>query len=139
MAAVPRRIIVAIVFFAAVAFIVTSVALAVFRDKLFDFYMQRLDGWVEAGGDPQTVEAVVIESCGRLVMSQAGWFERVQLATTYRDEYAFRLDVCTKMTVNRLYKQPELEEPELVRMICGDTHPYHELLVRLCKHDGLRP
>jgi len=72
-------------------------------------------------------------------MTEAGWLERIQLSTFLRDELDFRVDVCTKMTANRVYKQPEFENPEGVKMICWDTHPYHRVFVRLCEHDGLRP
>jgi hypothetical protein len=59
--------------------------------------------------------------------------------TYLRDELDFRVDVCTKMTANRVYKQPEFEKPEIVKMICWDTNRYHRVFVRLCEHDGLRP
>jgi hypothetical protein len=45
--------------------------------------MHELDAWV-AAADPKTIQNVV-ESCGRLVMTQAGWFERIQLSTFLRD------------------------------------------------------
>jgi len=121
-----------------VSFIGFNVAIAAFRDRLFDLNVHRLDAWVEAGADPKAIQTVV-ENCGQLVMAQAGWFERIQLATYLRDELDFRVDVCTKMTANRVYKQPEFDNPEAVKMICWDTHPYHRVFVRLCEHAGLRP
>jgi hypothetical protein len=66
-----------------VGFIGFNVAIAAFRDRLFDLYMHELDAWV-AAADPKTIQNVV-ESCGRLVMTQAGWFERIQLSTFLRD------------------------------------------------------
>ncbi len=74
-----------------------------------------------------------------LVWTQAGAFERLELMTIYRDEFDFRVDVCTKMTVNRVYKQPEFENPEMVNTICADINPYHELFLRLCSRSGLQP
>jgi hypothetical protein len=88
--------------------------------------------------DPKTIQTIA-ENCGQLVMTEAGWFERIQLMTYLRDEFDFRVDVCAKMTANRVYKQPQFEDAELVKMICWDTHPYHRVFVRLCQHAGLRP
>ena len=120
-----------------VSFIGFNVAIAAFRDRLFDLNVHRLDAWV-AKPDPKAVQTVV-ENCGQLVMAQAGWFERIQLMTYLRDELDFRVDVCTKITANRVSKQPEFDNPEIVKMICWDPHPYHRVFVRLCEHAGLRP
>jgi hypothetical protein len=105
------------------------VAVSAFRDKLFDLYMHRLDAWVSNGGNFKTIQSEVVENCGELI----------QLSTFYRDEFDFRVDVCAKMTVNRVYKQPEFEKPEIVDTICDDKNPYHELFRRLCRRSGLRP
>lgn len=120
-------------------FVAYSGSMSIFRERLFDYYTQQLDDWVSSGGDVGVVQSQVIANCGKLVISQAGVFERLQLVTFYRDEFDFRVDVCLKMTVNRLYKQPEFEKPELVHMICDDPLPYHELFRRLCRRSGLRP
>jgi len=119
--------------------IVISLGMAAARERLFDLYMQRLDAWISAGGDIKTVQAEVVETCGKLILTQARWFERMQLMTFYRDELDFRVDVCTKLAANRLYPQPEFQKPELVTMICDDPNPYHELFRRLCRRSGLRP
>jgi hypothetical protein len=118
--------------------ILVTLALSVFRDRLFDLYMRKLDMWVSAGGDVTTVQSEVVETCGKMVLTQAGGFERMQLLTFYRDELDFRVDVCTKMTVNRLYVQPEFQKPILVAKICDNSDPYHELFRRLCVRSGLR-
>jgi hypothetical protein len=122
----------------ALVIVIISFAQAVFRDSFFDLYTKRLDAWVSTGGDIKTVQSEVLETCGKLVLTQAGAFERIQLLTFYRDEFDFRVDVCLKMTANRLYKQPEFEKPEMVTMICDDPRPYHELFNRLCRRSGLR-
>jgi hypothetical protein len=114
-------------------------AVSAFRDKLFDLYMHRLDTWVSNGGNLKTIQSEVVENCGQLILSQVGFVEDVQLSTFYRDEFDFRVDVCAKMTVNRLYKPPEFEKPEIVDTICDDKNPYHELFRRLCRRSGLRP
>ena len=108
------------------------------RTKLFDIYTGRLDAWVKNGGQIEVVQKQVVESCGMLVWTQARAFERLQLMTIYRDEFDFRVDVCTKMTVNRIHKQPEFEKPQIITLICDDTNPYHELFGRLCRKSGLR-
>jgi hypothetical protein len=116
-----------------------STVLAFSRDKLFNLYMSRLDAWVHDGGKVDAIQSQVVESCGKLIVTQAGAWERLQLLTFYRDEFDFRADVCTKMTTNRLYKQPEFEKPEIVKMICDNTDWYHEIFRRLCRRSGLRP
>jgi hypothetical protein len=118
--------------------ILITVTLAVFRDSLFDLYMRRLDSWASIGGDARTVQSELVETCGRLVLTQAGGFERMEFLTFARDEFDFRVDVCVKITANRLYKQPEFEKPEIVMLICDDPRPTHELFRRLCYRSGLR-
>jgi hypothetical protein len=121
-----RRIFGALICIIIVAFVGYEAAISAFRNKLFDLYVHRLDTWVKSGGNQNTIQTVV-NNCGRLILSQAGWFERLQLMTVDRDEFDFRVDVCTKLTVNRIYKQPEFEKPDIVRMICWDPHPYHRV------------
>jgi hypothetical protein len=119
--------------------VVGTLVFSVLRDKFYDLYMERLDKWVNDGGAVTEIQEKVVENCGKLIISQAGAVERIQLETVYRDEFDFRVDVCTKITVNRLYKQPEFEKAELVNTICDTSDSYHELFGRLCRHDGLRP
>jgi hypothetical protein len=98
--------------------------------------MSRLDDWTNKGAVVSLVQAQVVEPCGMLVLTQAGAIDRIKLMTTSRDEFDFRVDVCTKMTVNRVYKQPEFEKPETVALICDGSN---ELFRRLCQRSGLRP
>jgi hypothetical protein len=62
--------------------------------------------------------------------------EKLSLTTTQREEFHFRVDVCTKMTANRVHPQPEFEKKELVSMICDASKV--ALFRKLCKHSGLR-
>jgi hypothetical protein len=98
--------------------IMVSFTLAVFQASLFYPYVKRLDASVSSGADIKTVQSEVPERLGKLVLTQAGAFERIQVLTFFRDEFDFRVDVCLKMTANRLYKQPEFEKPEMVTTIC---------------------
>jgi hypothetical protein len=77
----------------------------------------------------------VVQTCGKLMMATATAQQRVTFLTTDRGEFDFRVDVCTKMTVNRLHAQPEFQKPELVRAICNSS-----ILVfrQLCVRSGLR-
>ena len=134
-----RRIIATGVIAALALILLITLALAAFRDRLFDLYVGRLDTWVNAGGNVATLQFQVVETCGKLILTQAAWFERIQLLTFYRSELDFRVDVCAKMTVNRVYKQPEFEKPEMVTKICDDPRPYHDLFQRLCRRSFLRP
>jgi hypothetical protein len=136
-AGVIRKIISGLIVAVLAIVILFTVALAMLRDHFYDLYMHRLDSWITNGGDAKTVQSELVESCGRLVLTQAGSVERLQLLTFYRDEFDFRVDVCVKITANRLSKQPEFEKPEMVALICNDTHSYHELFRRLCEHADL--
>jgi hypothetical protein len=134
-----RRIFVVVLSLIAASLVLWSIIHYLYRDRFFDLYTRRLDAWVSNGGNVQTLQSQVVESCGKLVISQPSPFEQMQLMTFYRDEFDFRVDVCTKMTVNRIYKQPEFEKPDMMVSICDDPHSYHELFRRLCRRSGLRP
>lgn len=122
-----------IVFLMFVYFIILP---SVLRNQYSSLYMSRLDDWTNKGAVVSMVQAQVVEPCGMLVLTQAGAIDRIKLMTTSRDEFDFRVDVCTKMTVNRVYKQPEFEKPETVALICDGSN---ELFRRLCQRSGLRP
>src|SRR6201987_758801 len=94
--------------------------LSAFRDRLFTLYTQQLNAWVAGGGDIQVLQSQVVETCGKRVITQAGLAEQLTLISFYSDEFDYRVDVCTKMTVNRVHTQPAFATPELVDMICGD-------------------
>lgn len=70
---------------------------------LEDQYFKTLDGWVAQGGPIDDVQRSVVETCGKLVMVTANIGEKVALTTTQREEFHFRVDVCTKMTVHRVH------------------------------------
>jgi hypothetical protein len=89
--------------------------------KLEAKYIATLDDWVKRGGPVTEVQKTVVETCGKLVMLTAGTLEKTALATTQREEFHFRVDVCTKMTVNRVYPQSEFEKKEIVVMICDES------------------
>jgi hypothetical protein len=116
-----------------VLFIIVTTA---FKQPTFDFYTRRLDHWVQAGGDVATLQTDVVENCGKLTLTQAGPLGAISLIAFERDEFDFRVDVCTKMTVNRVHKQTEFENREIVTTICdGDV----DLFRRLCVRSGLTP
>jgi len=64
------------------------------------------------------VQQTVVETCGKLIMLTASGAEKAALATTRREDFHFRVDVCTKITVNRVHPQPEFEKKETVTIIC---------------------
>lgn len=104
--------------------------------KLESKYFTTLDEWARGGGRVQEVQEKVVKTCGKLVMLNASIPEKIALSTTQREEFHFRVDVCTKMTVNRVYKQPEFEKKGLVEMICDESQV--TLFRKLCRHSGLR-
>jgi hypothetical protein len=60
--------------------VVGTAAAEIYRDEFYRLYTSRLDAWV-AHADVKTIQADVVENCGKLVMSQARPFERLQLMT----------------------------------------------------------
>ena len=98
-------------------------------------YFKNLDSWVQNGGDVNTVQEIVVENCGKLVMITVDSVEKLQLSTIKRDEFDWRLDVCVKMTVNRVHPQPEFENPKIINMICNDDV---RLFQKMCKQNGFR-
>lgn len=87
-------------------------------------------------GPINNVQSDVVASCGKLVLTQATPIELARLLTIDRSDFDFRVDVCTKMTVNRVYKQSIFENVNLVAKTCDGKD---ELFPRLCARSGLRP
>ena len=98
-------------------------------------YWSALDRWVERGGNIDDVQDIVVENCGKPVMAGVGGKEKVALATTGREEFHFRVDVCTKMAVNRAHPQPEFDNPDTIRIVCKDSSV--AIFHKLCSHSGL--
>ncbi len=105
-------------------------------EQLEEKYFQTLDGWVKRGGPVNELQDTVVKTCGKLVMLTASNSEKVSLSTTQRGEFHHRVDVCTKMTVNRVHPQPEFEKKEIIRMICDESK--ENLFKKLCKRYGFR-
>lgn len=83
-------------------------------------YLDKLDEWVK-NPSLETIKTGVQENCMRLIFVSAAPDEAKQFAQNKeREEWDFRVDVCTKMTVNRVHRQPEFENPKIVRMICTE-------------------
>lgn len=111
------------------------VALALFRGSFFDLYANRLDAWVRAGGSPATIQSEVIGECGQLVMSQSGALQIIKFLTWRRDDFDYYVDLCAKMTVNRVHPQPEFAKRDLLNAYCGPaSEPFFQ---KLCKRSGL--
>lgn len=105
--------------------------------KLEAQYFGTLDSWVDRGGPVNEVQNTVVETCGKLVMLTVGANERLVLATTQRVEFDLRVDVCTKMTVNRVHPQSEFQKIEIVKTICDESRV--ALFKKMCHQSGLRP
>jgi hypothetical protein len=114
--------------------------------KLEEKYFADLDAWVARGpvlrpGDPGGEAAFkarvqpMVETCGKLVLLTATPRQQTEFLSTDRAEFDFRVDVCSKMTINRLHAQPEFQKPELVQQICNSTIPVFR---ELCVRSGLR-
>ncbi len=105
-------------------------------EKLEAQYLSTLDSWVNRGGPVDEVQTSVVYTCSKLVLLTAENSERVAFMTTQRKEYDFRVDVCLKITANRVYPQPEFEKKEFVKMICVDSNI--SLFDKLCLQSGLQ-
>ena len=105
-------------------------------ETLEERYFRTLDGWVARGGPVNEVQRTVVETCGKLVMLTAPATEKAALATTRREDFDVRVDVCTKMTVNRVHAQPEFEKKETVALICDRNEI--TLFKKLCTWSKLR-
>ena len=69
-------------------------------------------------------------------MMDIGLSKKIMFVTIQRKEFHFRVDVCTKMTVNRVHRQPEFEKKHIVKMICDESSI--TLFEKMCKLSGLR-
>jgi hypothetical protein len=99
-------------------------------------YYQTLDNWVHRGAPLDQVQDTVVATCGKLVFLTASSSEQRGFVSTDQEEFHFRVDVCMKMTVNRVHPQPEFEDREMVSMICDESGI--ELFSKLCVRSGLR-
>jgi hypothetical protein len=99
-------------------------------------YLGTLDNWVARGGPTKEWQKSVLDTCGKLVMAGLSPGKMLRLATVQRDEFGFRVDVCAKMTANRVYPQPEFHNKKLVAEICDDKQV--DLFPKLCTRSGLR-
>jgi len=104
--------------------------------KLENKYYSILNQWVKNGGQLDKVQKDVIETCGKLVISTASTFEKIKLNTTEREEFDYRTDMCSQMTVNRIYPQEVFKDEKIVKMICDDSKVI--LFKKLCSISGLR-
>jgi hypothetical protein len=129
-----KRVIVATISIVAVIILSIFVVLIFEKETLFNLYADRLDRWVEAGGNVERLDAEVVPSCGKLVMTQSGVWKDLGFVTLDRAVFHFEVGVCVKLTMNRLVKQPEVENPEMIMLICAGSN---DLLRHLCKRSGL--
>lgn len=106
----------------------------VFRESAYGVYADRLDKWVASGGPFDSIEPDVVKNCGMLVVSQSGPVG-IFLNVVDRSDFDFRVDVCVKVTANRVSPQPELQNPKIVSLICEGND---DLLRKLCVHAQLR-
>lgn len=127
-----------LLFIVSVAFLSSSIAYCEegISSKLEEKYFATLDDWVRRKGPVNEIDNTVGKTCAKLVMLSASAVEKAAFITTRRDEFDFRVDICAKMTVNRVHPQPEFEKKRIVSGIC-DENP-SPLFIKLCKRSGLR-
>jgi len=105
-------------------------------NKVEEAYFSKLDDWVKRGGNINDVQNVIVDTCAKLVMATVDLSEMTALSTTQREEFHFRVDVCTKMTVNRVHPQPEFDKKITLKIICGDSDVI--LFKKLCHISGFQ-
>lgn len=119
-----------------VGLVAAMIFLPVLAEKLEKRYFDRLDSWVSRGGPKEEAQTQVVETCGKLVMLDATAWQKITFTTTEREEFHFRVDVCLKVAANRVYPQPPLQKPEMVKMICNSPIV---LFRKLCKWGLTQP
>jgi hypothetical protein len=103
-------------------------------DRMQESYLAALDHWVAKGGNVNAFQSEVVQNCGKLIMLTATREEVAQFLATDQEEFHFRVDVCAKMTANRVHEQPEFKKANLVHQICNQGLPQFKLL---CERSGL--
>lgn len=107
---------------------------AVFRDKIFDYFVSELDAWVRDGGRSEFVQSQVVDNCRKLVWSQHGVIDLIQTLTYRGRDIDVLVGACVTMTLNRVHKQPLMQQS--VGVVCDGSNDF---LLRLCRRSGLVP
>jgi len=97
------------------------------RNKLEQKYWKILDDWVS---NPQlsNIQMHLVQTCGKLQLLYD------PKLINDRESFDHGVDVCVKITVHRAAPQPEFQNPEIVKAICGDNYP---LWNKLCDRANL--
>lgn len=101
--------------------------------KLENVYLERLDKWVSDGGNVGHLQEKVVTNCGKLFYIHVDPNRISILSTEERDKYDTLIDMCTKITVTRVYPQPEFESPENIELICTNVATEHPIFIKLCQ------
>lgn len=109
----PRPIFLSVTLFSALACVGSHAASALERK-----YLQTLDDWVARGAPMAELQDTVVSTCGKFVLLTTSTTERASLLTTARDEFDFRVDVCTKMMVHRVHPQKEFQDTVILNAVC---------------------
>jgi len=106
--------------------------------KLEKLYLQKLDKWVSDGGDVNSVQEQVITNCGKLFYMHVDPERIPNLSVDAREGYDQLIDICSKITVNRVHPQPEFEDPKTVKLVCIDIAADHPVIGKLCQKANLQ-
>lgn len=97
-------------------------------------YFDTLDKWVR-NPEIETIKSQVQATCAKLIFISATPEEaKVFSQDKDPDEWDFRVDFCTKATVNRVHPQPAFENKPLVAKICTAGVP---ILREVCRRSNL--
>ncbi|MDO8838231.1 MAG: hypothetical protein Q7V31_04830 [Parvibaculum sp.] len=105
------------------------------NNEISDEYLSQLDLWVDQGGEINEIQTELVEPCGKLVMAKGSTADRAAYISTRQEDFHMMVDICVKLTVHRVYPQPEFENPKIVATICGAKD---ELLTNLCDRSSLK-
>jgi hypothetical protein len=64
----------------ALLFVGIALPTIIFRSHIYNMYLGKLDRWVADGGPVQSIEAEIVEPCGKIVLTQYGVWEVISLS-----------------------------------------------------------
>lgn len=115
--------------------VVTSVNARSISKEIEEKCFSIIDSWDSGGRQLSEIQEKIVKPCGELVILFATNKERLSFITTNRNEFDFRVDVCVKASIHKIYPQPEFQNPKIVEMLCTSED---QLFQRLCDRAGLR-
>lgn len=103
--------------------------------ELEESYFKKFDAWVAAGGKVETIEAEVGQTCGKLIFMNSSPTEYARYTADKREDFDMYMDMCIKITVNRVHKQDFSANQKMVDAACKYSLP---IIAKVCDRAGLK-